>query len=275
MPASSGRSTSTPTCLAGEQVCTWLSRWCGNSSCGFGSSSCNLCCRLDHSMQGFRTVLCRAPAAYHVPRCIRTSHPAQRSLPPLCSLQGEGQEAGGAGRGAGDVGPAAAALALAALGGVEGLHAHPPQAPRQPRHLEPAAGVCAGARRAGRVPCWYLQLLGQRQPCRQVGWLGDCAPWAGAKPSHQPATSWPTHPASTTACPPPAQTTAPDFSNYDDSGAWPYLIDEVRTCDCWAVAGMECKLASVGVTVLGCVLSVVFCWRLGAVTRALMAVWAS
>ena len=23
------------------------------------------------------------------------------------------------------------------------------------------------------------------------------------------------------------QGTAPDFSNYDDSGAWPYLIDEV------------------------------------------------
>ncbi len=23
------------------------------------------------------------------------------------------------------------------------------------------------------------------------------------------------------------QNTAPDFSNYDDSGAWPYLLDEV------------------------------------------------
>lgn len=40
-----------------------------------------------------------------------------------------------------------------------------------------------------------------------------------------PATSLPPHPA---CIPRPAllQNTAPDFSNYDDSGAWPYLLDE-------------------------------------------------
>lgn len=34
------------------------------------------------------------------------------------------------------------------------------------------------------------------------------------------------------------QTTAPDFSNYDDSGAWPYLIDEVRQL---VVSGTGCE----------------------------------
>ena len=69
-------------------------------------------------------------------------------------------------------------------------------------------------------------------------WLNDalCCPSASPAPATWllPLSCPPTCPPTAHAPPPPArpplclalQGTKPDFSNYDDSGAWPYLLDE-------------------------------------------------
>lgn len=74
-------------------------------------------------------------------------------------------------------------------------------------------------------------------PMQTVGRRRRWAMWAGSKARLGTLSCWPVRSAAGCLLPLPqpllaapsrlVQTTAPDFSNFDDSGAWPYLIDEV------------------------------------------------